>query len=634
MKIWIDVEDSAGVKLGDGPITSAIYWENTDRLDRAGAFRFSMPASDPRAALIQPKRVVRCWGMVGSTPTEQGSGIIDKVTIRLEGNVVMLEIEGDNLARELVNRSVGFLGVFTINVGVYNGPERIMAYAPAGWSLDLVNGYATTTHPVYAKFAGESVLAALSKVAEKIGDHFRIAPDRKVVWLKNDIVSSGVRAIKSGDPIALEGNDDVALITELEESEDTYDLITRIYPFGSGNGDARLTLASTDESAPAGFTLDLTNNYLKKDAAEITYGQIERFLSFKDIAPISNSDWDMQQASNYLLRAALTYLERFSQPQTLYRIAVAKLNKAVLPGQTIRVVYRRVIDGYKAVDIDQDLHVLESTTRIDQTGIRTVEMQVSTVDRWPVSDDEILVSEIEEGRVFEAHPQMNANAYVVSYREPMDNSKAAKIDFWLGPEVVTVAQVVMRFRIDPLRSTVKSAAAGGGSTVTSAAGGGQTATGGSHLHNTTVPSGSGNTTIEWYQDSGFVIPVSPSGARTLQVGVNSSHDHTIDDHSHSVTVPEHTHAVQYGIFEESSGNTLAESDLIYKVNGSVDLAASVVDIGGGWFELDVTDYIINPNTYRPAQKTNQLVISTDVAKTAQITGQLVVRTVIQATALL
>lgn len=626
MKPEIDIELSTG-KTGEGPLGNVRSWGNVDRLSQAGEIRFELPLADPRSALASPKRIARCFGIVNGVRTVLGAGVID--ALDRQAGADALTVTGGSIARELTYRSVHFLELTDgSGGGVADALAQIMAFAPPGWTFS-----GATSKLVYAEFAGESVLSALVKMAQKLGDHFRITPDRQVIWFST-FTDSGVVAVKNTNDPAILNNPDVALITDLNPVEDTYELLTRVYPYGAGNAEARLTLAAATDPAPAGYMLNKAENYLERNDAVAAYGRIERSLGYKDIAPISNTDADMAAAANVLLGAAYQELRVLGQPGKFYRLSITKLDRALLPGQTIRVVYREFVDGFAALDVDEVLIILETVNQVDERGVRTVGLTVANVDRWPSSDQELMASQLEEGRVFEAHPQMSANSYVVSYREPMDSSKSAQFDFWLGPEVVTVNQVVLRFRVDPLRSTVKSAAAGGGGAVTSASGGGQTATGGGHVHNTNVPNRSGNTPIEWYQDSGFVTPVSPSSEMTFQVGVNNNHDHTINAHTHSVTLPTHAHAMTYGIFEEAGGNTLVESDLSYSVNGSVDLGGSVVDIGGGWYELDLTDQVVNPATMRPKQKTNQLVISTGTAKTAQITGQLVVRTVIQATALI
>lgn len=101
----IDIETAAGVKVGSGPITSATNWTHTPRLDGAGEFRFTMPASDEKARNLTNKRIVRCYGIVNGERTELGAGIIDTIQTQV-GDPTMLEVSGPDIMGELAGPSV------------------------------------------------------------------------------------------------------------------------------------------------------------------------------------------------------------------------------------------------------------------------------------------------------------------------------------------------------------------------------------------------------------------------------------------------------------------------------------------------------------------------------------------------
>lgn len=118
-EMWIDVENASGTRYGDGPIRTATSWTSTRRLDRAGEFSFTMPASDPRllcsdgTALLQHKRVVRCWAADADGIREKGAGIIDTIEWNVDASgATMLTVAGSDLLRELANRTVGDLELF------------------------------------------------------------------------------------------------------------------------------------------------------------------------------------------------------------------------------------------------------------------------------------------------------------------------------------------------------------------------------------------------------------------------------------------------------------------------------------------------------------------------------------------
>jgi len=632
MNYFIDIESPTGIKYGDGALTTCTEWESKNVLDGAGSFTFRVPASDPRTDIIQPKRVARCYTRVLDSVVEIGSGIIDKITSEVDssGNTIKT-VEGSDLLRELTYRSVGFLSLSDgAGNGVNNPIAQIMSYAPDGWSVDQSVGTQETETNVYASFSGESILDSLTKVSDNRGEHFRLSQGRKIAWLGKNLTSSGIRAVQDGDPISVETNDSICIVQKLEEQSDTYSVFTRIYPYGSGTGTARLTLASTTRVVPAGFALDKTNNCLINTQAESQYGRIEKYISFKEISPISNSDLDLESASNALFDQSLVYLQRHSKAEKFYDIEVIKLNKIVLPGQTIRVVFKKIIGEHTTFSIDRDLYILETTNTIDSGGIRTSKLKVATIDRFPETESDVLVSQMTQAQVFETHPQLNANAYVISYEKTLDNSSSADFDFWLGSEILNVNQLLFRFRNDPLLSTVKSVAgntntssAGGGGGGTSSSGGGNAVTSGgslgSHYHSITAPF---YVNYTYYTDSS-------NQYHTHNVGIpNHTHNFSIGSHSHSVTPSIST---VYGLYKESSTKTLAEADLIYRVNSS-DALGRATDSGDGWYELDITSLVCNGLNYRPLQQTNKITISTATNKTCTINAYLTVRSVIQAIA--
>lgn len=113
MQMWIQIETAAGVRLGDGPILTATQWEHKRQLRAAGTFSFQMPAGDARASLVQVGRVARCFVAAGRKIRERGAGIIAQIGTRVDASgAVLLDVTGDDLLRELVNRRVGNLQLF------------------------------------------------------------------------------------------------------------------------------------------------------------------------------------------------------------------------------------------------------------------------------------------------------------------------------------------------------------------------------------------------------------------------------------------------------------------------------------------------------------------------------------------
>jgi len=391
---WIIVSASAGTLYGE--IRSATSWESDGELDRAGKFRFSMPASDSKAALVASKRIATCYTIINSAVVAVGSGVIDEIRIAADSQgKMMLDVSGDDRLRELTYRQVGSLVIDDGSGGVdTSGPADIIALAPAGWSLDVVNGYNATAKSILHTFEGELVLNAFVKLAELTGEHFRLGAGQTLIWMQDDQADSGVRAVGNGDPIALRGQTDICLITDIEEVADTYEKCSRIYPFGAGEGAARVVIdAGTSWGPVAGYTMVTADGYIKHDANDAAT-RIDRYVSFKDI-----------QDDDMLAEAAYEWLSRRVGDDKFYRLSLASLNTTLNPGSTIRVVYHRWVDGYHAVDIDDDLIILSVTNRCDNKGLRTVGLTCGTIDRHPDTDASATVAGMAQAGNYYTHPQ-------------------------------------------------------------------------------------------------------------------------------------------------------------------------------------------------------------------------------------
>ncbi len=228
-----------------------------------------------------------------------------------------------------------------------------------------------------------------------------------------------------------------------------------------------MTLAPVTASAPTGYTLNKGGNYLKHDAAETTYGRIERAWIIKRLG-LSNSTKDIENAANALMMAAYETLRRVCSPQNSTKSSWRTW--AIEPGTTMRVVYRLMDDTGVFYDLDQALNVVEVDQEIDENGMHTLKAVVSTIDRLPVSDEEYLAGEAQKALIFTTHQQLGASVDTMTWRDEMDNSHTANFRFWLGNEYTTIQSARFRFQIKPLRSTVKSVS---GSSSTSSSGGEQ-----------------------------------------------------------------------------------------------------------------------------------------------------------------
>jgi len=133
---YVDVESSLGAKLGSGPLQSVSRWRYVARMDRAGTINFDVAATDPQAAHVANRNVVRAYALLNGTWQEVGAGVIDTIeTVPGTDGRISYSVSGLDLMRELSYRSVHDLEIgedFILGTLHSAALTEISAYAPAG----------------------------------------------------------------------------------------------------------------------------------------------------------------------------------------------------------------------------------------------------------------------------------------------------------------------------------------------------------------------------------------------------------------------------------------------------------------------------------------------------------------------
>lgn len=696
---WVDIENASGTRQGPGPLLPT-RWRSTALLNRAGSFEFEIPATDTRAAtLLQPKRVARCKAVINGATVEVGAGIIETITIRIANGVPMRVVSGPDLLgelrRALVDKRVlaSMLSYFYLPTFVNDDeiPYKLLAdYAnaktPSSWTLadaagsTIGSGVAVTDSEVYARFRDDSVLNALIRVAEVTGEHFRIGTGRQVQWIgrTSDFTASGVRAVMGGDGNAIVdgGYIYLAQIASISHVEDVQGLVNRVIIYGSGEGDSRLTIRGATEwpdgtaisgsphfrtiggrnyylvQSSSSSAVDGVFNCLEDSTSTTAYGVHEQALQISNIAPVSNTAGDVENAANQLVRAAWEYLLENAEPRNSYSLRLVGCNTVLRPGTTIPVVAQRWVDGERPIDIRQLLNILSATIELDANGLRTSDLVVSEGSKQPMTTGDVIAAQAAKSYVMAAHPQIGPNVDTISFQADFDDTIAASLPFWFGNETAQVQQLLLRFRIDPLRSTVKSVASssttsssGGGATVTSANGGSATPTsssyGGNHGHSVPVNNGTTGNPVYYNGTTGRFEASGGSNVISNNTDLTHTHTVTIAAHTHDVTIAAHTHTVTptitttYGIFQDS-GSTVADNTTVFLfLNGNAISGGSISPLGSGWFQVDLTTLSPAPidlDTGQPVSASNSITCIGAIGKRGRITAQLQIRSTIQSIA--
>jgi len=260
-----------------------------------------------------------------------------------------------------------------------------MAFAPSGWALDLVAGYGSTGSDVYLSFAGESVLTALTRVAETLGENFILGDGKSVIWLRDDETALGLRAMGPVVGLAAEADDDLVIIRDMRAApdEDAQAVCSRVLAWGGGIGELRPTLALTTRAAPVGYTLSTTDNYLLSVAADAAYGRIEQPLFCQDVVARDTSATQRANAADSLFDRALAFLKQHEAPVQVYEVDVVKCATLIQPGYLLRTVYDEWTDGYHSLAVDAALWVTEVTRDIGADGVQVTWLKLATASVRP-----------------------------------------------------------------------------------------------------------------------------------------------------------------------------------------------------------------------------------------------------------
>jgi len=408
LQYFIDVEDESGNKLGNGPITSAIYWRQEYAMDQAGEFETRIPLADPVAQYIDSENLLRCYVIIpGTGRVEVGSGVCDNIAYEPTRDGMTIRVKGLDELRYLRDRSVLFLALggsgSPPTVSHATAISSIASYAPAGWTIT-----ADPSPPfdnLIFRFRGQSVLQALVEMAVWSKTHFYLSGSKTITFSSN-FSASGVTCIDH-PPQGHAQNDDIAFISKYSYIKETKDLFTRGYPYGGWyNGifqdyfipavnEVNMGLSSGDPDywpSPrySGYTDNRTDNWLEKDSAKAIWGLRERQFQYQEIkitfftGGYSNAIW--RSLCRMMYGRAIAELDWYGVESEYYQLQLQNCNQILRPLQTVRTMINVIEDGRSVFRVDDNLLIIKSQIEVSGAGIRTTNLEVTNAERYRKTD--------------------------------------------------------------------------------------------------------------------------------------------------------------------------------------------------------------------------------------------------------
>jgi hypothetical protein len=387
VRIWAEVYDASGNKLGNSQINDIIATKVKRELDAAGSFDFTVATSQQALDLLRNEREVRVF----FKRDEEGARELYRGYIRQNrmsvGKSPDISISGVTKMDALARRSVLLGRAYDAKTISYIANDLIDLVP--GWAVEVDSAIASDLQT--SRFDGSSVLKALIRTAEEKGVHIREGLASNTVEMGAFGQESGLRFIKPPSSVGVElaQTNEVVLVGKITQTENTSDVVNWIIPIGAGEGSAALTLKNSTRTTPYTIrTMTAPNGqtlyYLSDSASILDYGQIERVITFKEIAPIANSNAAKIAAANALYDAATAWLQRNSVKLTSYKLSGCKVAQTIRPGDKIRIQFRGEVDTFDGkltyIDIDDVFWVMGVTESFSKSGL-SIDLDVTTIDR-------------------------------------------------------------------------------------------------------------------------------------------------------------------------------------------------------------------------------------------------------------
>jgi len=485
-RLWADVYDASWNRLGDGPVplTSASV---TRAFDGAGSISFEAPAADERViALLKNERRIKILYHDPHTDIVRtiGSGIIRKRGRKYSASGFQKTFSGPDVLDEL-KRWNTLLGRIFTNTAVSDVASQLAVLA--GWQAETES---ILDNLITARFDGASILKALQTMTEQIGAHIREKVD--VPTDRDHVIEIGRFGTDSGlwimNPEQVTAraytNTDIAFIDSLTITHESEAMFNWIIPIGSGEGESALTLEhATRLTGYDRLTTTVgtkTLYYKKNDASIAEYGIIQKVVTFKNIAPVGNSDTNIEYAANALDEAADAALDRNGTPQTVYKLSIQKGSRLIRCGDVVHLRFRGAVRGLDGLELDDEtvegeFYVLKVTENVSASGV-SLTLEISDVDKLPDSEAAYVLSAIEDIQMRNLKPNLTPFGQTYSRFDYVQNwspgggqyVKHATFNFKVDSKFTDIYSVSLDFETKPLEALSYAEDVVGGTTPRSA----------------------------------------------------------------------------------------------------------------------------------------------------------------------
>lgn len=492
MRVWADVYDEDGVKLGT--LTAIKSASVSTQLDGAGSYSLDLAIDERTIAALVNDLEVRVY--VEQTddelPQEWVRGLIRDVTITEAESGNTVTVSGPDTLDTLTETTVG-IGRSYDAESIQTITNSLLSLT-SGWTAEIETAVAADLQTT--RFDGANVLRCLLRLVEEKGVHLRNGNEPNTVEIGAfgtpalSPTGMAVRAIKPVSTVSyeLQANDAVLLIDRITQTQKSGDVVNWCIPVGAGEGSAALTLKDTtyaiyNENGTVyragvssrypiyrrvngnGFTeyyIDASDGGRRRQAV----------VSFKEIGTIANSTLAKQNAANALAIAAMAYLDRQRLPLASYKLSASNVQADIKPGNLLPVKHKGTIEiddetrsakpRLTYLDVDQDMWVMKVTKKIAGDNI-SHDFEVATVDRYLMDHSKILVTMMEMLQArnvsvqtvpmvfpFMAYDTMQEGTTFLS---GYNQGKKARLDLRINDYITDVTKVELHFITLPLHIT-------------------------------------------------------------------------------------------------------------------------------------------------------------------------------------